>query len=69
MKDKLNYYDYVDYNPEIHFNRGKPWTMQDMQMVLEKKYSDADLSVYLGRTVKSISQARANYNRENGLKG
>lgn len=56
--EKISYKSLKKYNSELHFNHNKPWTTEEMKTLMNKEFSDADLSLILGRTSSSISNQR-----------
>lgn len=56
--EKISYRSLKKYNSEVHFNQNKPWTTDEIKTLMKKEFSDADLSLMLGRTTSSISNQR-----------
>ena len=48
-------------------NRGMVWTQQDMEMILKKEFSDRELSIKLGRSVRAIQGKRNRLKAESAL--
>ena len=46
-------------------NERRKWTEEEIQMIMERKYSDRDLSDLLGRSMMSIQCKRSNVKHEN----
>jgi hypothetical protein len=44
------------YNPELHFNHGKPWTVQDLAFMCSRweKMRKEDIALTLGRTHQTV---------------
>lgn len=61
--NELRLKDYIKYNPTIHTDRQKPYSIEDIKLVLSK-IPLADLSVTLGRPAKAIAEARKRFKRK-----
>lgn len=56
-KQKRRYYKKTESAPK----RGKPWTKEDLELVIEHKISDTELSSLIGRSVMAIQKQRQKY--------
>lgn len=45
-------------------NKGNKYTLEEIKMILDKNYSDTELSQILGRSVKAIQVKRCKLNLE-----
>ncbi|MEG1087733.1 MAG: hypothetical protein RSD79_06665 [Cetobacterium sp.] len=61
--NELRLKDYIKYNPTIHTDRQKPYSTEDIKLILSKTPL-ADLSVALGRPAKAIAQARSVFRKK-----
>ena len=44
-------------------NKGEPWNVKDIRMVLEHNIPDSELSKVLGRSVQAIQHVRLKYKK------
>lgn len=58
MELEFDGYGRVKYNSEIHYNQREPWTMDDLNYLIEwyDKIGGEEISFALGRTETSIYQ-------------
>lgn len=57
------------YDPNLHFNHGKPWSIQDQKYLIKfHKDKYADLSLSLGRTYKTIADRIYNLRKTGEIK-
>lgn len=61
--NELRMKDYIKYNPEVHTRRQKPYSIEDIKLILTKTPL-ADLSVILERPAKAIAQARSVFKKK-----
>lgn len=58
------------YDPQIHFNHRKPWSIQDQKYLIKfHKDKYADLSLSLGRTYKTIAGRIYNLRKSGEING
>ena len=68
MEVTYDRYGRMNYQPEFHFNQGKPWMVKDQKFLIEmyEKLGPDEVSLSLGRTIHTIMN-RAYELRKNGL--
>ena len=60
MKQKKRYYKKTESAP----NKGKPWSKEEIELVISHDYSDTELSEKLGRSVMAIQKQRQLYKKQ-----
>ncbi|MCQ9627812.1 hypothetical protein HS141_12850 [Cetobacterium somerae] len=64
--DNIKFKDIWTYNPDVHFNHGKPLKQWELEEIL-RDIPIVDLSIDLGRTGATICECRRKYKKEYGI--